>query len=292
MIRLDPRAIFRMLARDIPASLRRHVYVVGSLAAAYHHRASLYRRAVNTKDADVIVHPAGAVRSVAQMARRLLESGWARTDQCFPQPAARPAARLRTMRLHPAGSTAYFLELLGLPPRTQPGPVVWTPVRLADGWYGVPCFRFLALTAGDRLRSAEGIDYAHPAMMALANLLAHPNVGVQRMSGWIGGRPILRAAKDLGRMLALAWLGGREETQGWPRLWRAGLRRCFPAQWRALARRPGHGLRELLDDPVALEEAWFTTNVGLLSGKGVTPENLRVVGEELLADAMEPLRRL
>ncbi len=82
MMALDPRRIFGRLSKDIPQPLQKHIFIVGSLAAAYHFRARLEGRAVNTKDADVVVHPAGNVASCQQMASRLIELGWTRTKEC------------------------------------------------------------------------------------------------------------------------------------------------------------------------------------------------------------------
>lgn len=288
MTALDPKKLFKRLAADIPAKLHRHTVIVGSLAAAYHFRGRLQRRAVNTKDADIVVHPAGDVRSCRDMAEHLLAEGWVRTDNCYPSPRAQPTSRLRAIRLHPKRSREYFIELLALPRRGQSKPLLWTPVRLSDGWYGMPSYRFMRLTAMGRNRSKEGLEYASPAMMALANLLSHPELGRQRMSQSIAGRHILRAAKDLGRVLALAWLAGPEAMATWPEEWRKALEASFPASWRRLSKRVGSGLRHLLDDDRALEEAHFTTTVGLLSGLAVTQDNLRVVAEQLEQDVLIP----
>ena len=135
---------------------------------------------------------------------------------------AYPADALRAIRLHPEASREYFIELLALPKTGQREPLVWIPVRLPDGWYGAPSHRFMCLTAVNRVRSAEGLDYASPAMMALANLLSHPTIGPHRMSEPIAGTWILRSAKDLGRVLALAWLSGRGGTAAWLDLWIEG----------------------------------------------------------------------
>jgi len=263
--------------------------IVGSLAAAYHYRARLKRRAVNTKDADVVVQPAGDVASCRSIAERLLREDWTRTDKCYPAPRSRPPEALRAIRLHPPESDDYFIELLGLPKRTQKEAVLWVPVRLDDGWYGVGCHRFMALVAVRRLRSTEGLEYAAPAAMALANLLSHPELGEQRMSDPIQGKRILRSAKDLGRVLALAWLEERSETEAWLEEWRFLLRSCFPTQRRLLARRAGDGLRALLDNPPVLMDAQLTTSVGLLNGLGVSVDMLRVTGERLFADVLVPL---
>jgi len=289
---LDPKAIFKMLADDIPKDLRAHMIVVGSLAAAYHFRASLRRKAVNTKDADVVVYPAGDVESVAALAATLLDLGWRPTEQCRPMKKSKPAEALRAIRLYPPKSTTYFVELLGLPKPSQREPKAWTSVQLSDGWYGIPSFRYMALLARERCSTPEGIDHAHPSMMALANLLSHEEVGTQRMSGKIGERLILRAAKDLGRVLALVWLAGRDDSATWLQPWREGLRACFAKQWRGLAKRAGAGLRDLLARPPALEEARYAMEVGLLSGKGVTVNGLAAIGQQILRDLIEPLGKL
>jgi hypothetical protein len=125
-------------------------------------------------------------------------------------------------------------------------------------------------------------------MMALANLLSHPEVGTARIeSGPMEG--LLCAAKDLGRVIALARLAGRDEAERWLPQWREALESCFPDEWKKLVVRLGNGLKELLGDDNALEDAYKTTNVGLLSGMNVTPTMLQVSGERLLMDVIDPL---
>jgi hypothetical protein len=125
-------------------------------------------------------------------------------------------------------------------------------------------------------------------MMALANLLSHPEVGTARIeSGPMQG--LLRAAKDLGRVIALARLAGRDEVEQWLPEWREALMLCFPDQCKELAARLGRGLKELLGDSNALNEAHRTTDIGLLSGMGVTPEMLQASAERLLFDVIDPL---
>jgi hypothetical protein len=105
-------------------------------------------------------------------------------------------------------------------------------------------------------------------------------------------RDLLRSAKDLGRVIALARLTGRDETEGWPGTWLEALKTCFPAGWGELAARAGDGLKELLADENALEDARRTTDVGLLRGMDLSAEMLKVTGERLLLDALEPLAEL
>lgn len=290
MTRLDPAKLFKKLAKDIPAHLHQHLIVTGSLAAAYHFRTMLQGRAVNTKDADLIIHPSGDITSCRHMANHLLQNGWRRTDQCYAQKSKHPIRTLRAIRLFPPKSSDYFIEFLNLPKASQTQAKQWLPIKLEDGWYGLPSFRFMKLVAHDRLTSSAGIQYASPAMMALANLLSHPVVGTDRIvSGDMNG--ILRSAKDLGRVIALAHLTGRENTELWLASWAKAIRKCFPKGYKQLARQAGTGLTELLNDKNALAEAWQTTKIGLLSGLGVTSTILQSTGKRLLVDVIEPLAR-
>jgi hypothetical protein len=290
--KLDPSVLFRTLCKDIPQDLRRDVFVTGSLAAAYAFRVRLLGQAVNTKDADLLVHPAGNVDSARAMAERLLAIGWRPTEQCkglAELPA--DAGRLWAIRLMPPGSNDYFIEFLNVPAEEQ-GPLkLWIPVsldhRAYGGWYGLPSFKFMGLLTWFRRASVEGLEYAAPEMMALANLLSHPVVSdVEIESGEFRG--LRRCAKDLARVLALAYLSGRDETESWPGPWREAMAGAFPRTWRTHARRAGAGLRELLADDDVMEEARRTTESGLLSGMGLDVPALRGVGERLLVDAVEP----
>lgn len=128
-------------------------------------------------------------------------------------------------------------------------------------------------------------------MMALANLLAHPTIGVERMSERIGGRSLLRSAKDLGRVLALARLASRDEVAAWPGDWANALRRSFPAEYKTLSTIAGSGIRALLAAPDVLDEARHAADIGLLSGYQITIEQFQAIGRQLLVDAIEPLER-
>lgn len=126
-------------------------------------------------------------------------------------------------------------------------------------------------------------------MMALANLLEHPVIGSERMSGLIADRQIKRSNKDLGRVLALAQLSRDERVATWAAEWEEALRVAFPETWRTLAARAGDGMRALLASPGDLVEAVHTCNNGLLAARQVTPEQLEIAGRRLLLDAIEPL---
>jgi hypothetical protein len=288
MTKLDPAALFERLAADIPGDLHTNIFVTGSLAAAYHFQAQLEGRAINTKDADLVVHPAGNVVSCQQMAGRLVDLGWIRTEECYPRSNPEPADELRAIRLYPPGPHDYFIEFLNLPQQGQEETKRWIPVSMDDGWYGLPSFRFLGVTSLNRLKSSVGLEYASPSMMALTNLLSHPKVGTARIeAGPMVG--LLRAAKDLGRVVALARLAGRDEAERWLPQWREALELCFPDDWKKFAFRLGDGLKELLGDENALEDAYKTTDIGLLNGMGVTPTMLRASGERLLLDVIDLL---
>ena len=138
-----------------------------------------------------------------------------------------------------------------------------------------------------------GIQVARPEMMALANLLEHPRIGSETMSGLFGGRQIKRSNKDLGRVLAIAHLATAAEEDAlleWPTLWMAGLRSRFPNDWTDLATRAGDGLGELLASEPDLDEARHTCAAGLLASEPPTRDTLQVAGQRLIVDAIEPLK--
>ena len=124
---LDPAWLFAQLARTVPADLHPNVLVVGSVAAGYHYRTEISGAVVQTKDADVVVRPAGAVTECESIATQLLAAGWERTAVCKPLPSSSQANALQAIRLHPPGSKSFFVELLGLPPPDQTEPRRFTP---------------------------------------------------------------------------------------------------------------------------------------------------------------------
>lgn len=149
------------------------------------------------------------------------------------------------------------------------------------------------LSLGNSIATDAGLRIARPEMMALANLLEHPKIGTEVMSGGFVGRPeIKRSNKDLGRVLAIARLAiGRNEDVllTWPIQWQEALQTRFPDEWRELACRVGSGLRELLASPQDFEQAYYTCANGLLSSKPPTEQQLRIAGQRLLLDAITPL---
>jgi hypothetical protein len=133
-------------------------------------------------------------------------------------------------------------------------------------------------------------------MMALANLLHHPAIGSQTMSGLIEGRTIKRSNKDLGRVLAIAYLSDKRQEDSlldWPELWADTLQHCFPSLRSQLAARAGSGIRQILspENEPDLDEARQTCAYGLLASRPPTLTVLRAVGRRLLQDAVEPLEK-
>jgi len=290
---LDPKILFDLIAAHVPADLKPNLLVIGSLAAAYHHREALRGGAINTKDIDLVIQPAGAITECRDIAQRLLVQGWRRrsygTHACVPRAEPEPLDQLAIIRLHPPATDAYFIEFLAFPEDGQAELKKLVPIQLDDGWYCVPSFRYLGLTTHDRQQAHNGIAYAAPSMMALANLLSHPTLGAARMTELIGGRSLLRSAKDLGRVLALARLSSRDAIEAWALAWSTALRTRFPGEYPALGANAGSGLRSLLDDTVTLDEARHAIDVGLLSGYELTVDQLRALGRQLFADAIDPL---
>ena len=75
----------------------------------------------------------------------------------------------------------------------------------------------------------------------------------------------------------------------WPAQWQGALQARFPNDWRDLARQAGAGLRKLLDSPNDLGEARHSCEFGLLASQPPTADQLRIVGQRLTLDAIEPL---
>jgi hypothetical protein len=289
MNKLNPVKLFERIAGDIPANLHPHLFVTGSLAAAYHYNAVIQGQAINTKDADLVIHPAGHTESCRAMADKLRSIGWKNTSDCYPQENAEPSETLRAIRMYPPASNEYFIEFLNIPQKDQAESKLWVPLQLSDGWYGLPSFRFLGIVSIGRITSHVGLEYAQPSMMALANLLSHPEVGTTRIaSGAMQG--VLRSAKDLGRVIALARLEGRDGTEAWSNAWRGAIAECFPEKQEQLLTQLGSGLEEMLKDDNAMEDARRTTDIGLLSGMEVDADMLRATGERLLQDVILTLR--
>lgn len=302
MSHVSPKEVLSQVAAAVPDTCRENIVVIGSLAAGYHFFGDDPTKAVRTKDVDCVLAPFQTAVSAGQnISRQLIDAGWQQRkgdDQLQPGNAGTPVDQLPAVRLYPPGvnpesEEAWFIELLTVPESTEVEGRKWTRLPLDEGHFGLPTFRFISITAFNALPAGDlGIRYARAEMMALANLLEHPEIKSDRMSGLIDSRSIKRSNKDLGRVLAIATLADLNDYRPWAASWKKALQTCFPDEWQTLALRVGNGLRALLDSPSDLEEAHHTCLNGLLASQPPTLNALRAAGERVLGDAVESLEEL
>lgn len=297
---VDPRHVLQQVANELPASLRKEIIVIGSLAAGYHYFAEGEREQVRTKDIDCLLSPhIRAVATAEQIADQLFEAGWVlRPEGNWNKPGTSetPEDQLPLVRLRPTPESPWFIELLGAP---EPGQVDTRRFRRLvtnRGHFSICSFAFLGLLEWEPIQTEFGLKIARPEMMALVNLLHHPTIGSETMSGLIEGRQIKRSNKDLGRVLALAYLAERKDEnalQAWPAEFQKALQSSFPDTWRQLAQSAGSGLTELLRpaNHEDLVEAHHTCISGLLSGSDLDLEALRLTEKRLQQDVLQPLAK-
>jgi hypothetical protein len=296
---VSPRMVLEEIAKAIPVDCRENIIIVGSLAAGYHFFGNDAALMVRTKNADCLLSPrVRAIPAGIAIIERLFEAKWTfRADPEWPKPGNPTTAdeRLPVVRLNPPGTSNWFIELLTVPESSSDRKQHWSRLHTSYGDFGICSFGFLALVNYEPILTPLGIYVARPELMALANLLEHPEVRPETMRGLISGREIKRSNKDLGRVLAIARLSIRQNEDAllaWPEQWQRAMQARFPEDWRDSTRRTGEGLRQLLSRPNDLEEARNTCEFGLLASMPPTTEQLRNTGRRLLADAIEPLERL
>jgi hypothetical protein len=289
---LPPDSIMRQIAEAIPENIRGDIIIVGSFAAGYHFFGKGSDDAVMTKDVDCLLSPnVRAVENSRTVAERLLDEGWRlRQYGNFDRPgdSQTPTSELPFFRMNPPDNLEWFLELNASPPVDQSENKRVERVTTTHGDFAIFSFRFLALVEEDPIRTQYGIAIARPEMMALANLLHHPVIRQEMIQGTTDKR----SNKDLGRVLALAWLANARDEhamRAWSESWLAALKKRFPGEWKALGVRAGDGLRALLASPPDLEQATRICNDGLLVRRPVTVTNLAATGRRLLVDAIGPL---
>lgn len=300
MSQVRPWEALERIARAVPESCRPHMVIVGSLAAGYAFFRESDQMAVRTKDVDCLLKPFQlAVEKGQTIARQLLDAGWqAKQDGDFSQPGNSetpdehlPAIRLYPPDVAPKNQDAWFIELLTEPASAAIQGRQFTRVVLDEGHYGLPSFRYLAITSflPEQIEHL-GIYHARPSMMALANLLEHPTIRPDPIKGGFEGRAIKRSNKDLGRVLALGHLTEEQKAgslRNWAVDWHYALTQCFPAEAEPLASRIGSGLRVLLESGEDFDEAYHTCINGLLSALAVNQATLRETGDRILGDAVE-----
>ncbi len=302
---LTPSEVLAQVAEALPVEARGDVIVIGSLAAGYHFFSADGAAPIRTKDVDVLFSPhAKAVAAAVEVTERLLAADWTqRQDAKWGAPGG-PADIvdvLPMVRLKPPKSAKatgeWFLELLSAPPDYEAGgePKQLQRVRTSAGDFAICSFAFLALTEWMPLPTQHGVRIARPEMMALANMLHHPGIDATL----IAGTDYKRSNKDLGRVLALAYLtiardrrDDQDELGQWAaRMWEA-LRQKFGDYAPILARRAGLGIEALLARRNDLAQALRIANVGLLASLDLGLDAIEATGRRFQAEVLEPLTDL
>ena len=227
---------------------------------------------VRTKDADCLLSPRiEAVHAGEVITEKLFASNWflpQSGEWTTPGDENTPPELLPALRLHPPDNVNWFIELLTVPESPADRNRKILPFQTKKGYFGLPSFGFLSLTNYKPLAAGIGIKIARPELMALANMLEHPGIKPERMSGLIENRSIKRSNKDLGRVLAIAYLSTSQDPDSmetWPDIWKSALLDRFPEDWQELAKKTGSGIRELLGSDPDLDEAYHTCRYGLLA---------------------------
>lgn len=299
MTPMTPDAVMAEISAALPEDCRPNVIIIGSLAAGYHFFAGDGQRSIRTKDVDCMFSPhAKAVAAAGQVTERLLATAWQpRKEGGWGEPGKEdtPDDKLPMIRLKPpgaAGAADWFLELLGAPDENSEQAKTFHRVQTSIGHFAICSFNYLALVEWEPIETQHGVRIARPEMMALANMLHHPSIGPEV----IGGTTMKRSNKDLGRVLALAWLtaerdrhNGTEELDSWPERMADALRTRFPGRAKQLAQGAGSGLRELMASDGDRDEALSICNKGLLASLEVSREAFAATGRRVIQQVVEPL---
>jgi len=296
---ISPDHVLWQISESLQPEDLSSIIVVGSLAAGYHFFGESPEGHLRTKDADCMVLTEKAVIVAINIADKLFANKWQlRTDGDFGTPgnADTPDDQLPVVRLYPPNEKEWFLELLSCP---SDGTISkgreFKRLVTSQGHFALCAFGYFALLEYCPLETQSGIRLASPEMMALCNLLHHPTIGPVIMKEEIYGRSVKRSNKDLGRVLALAYLTNERDPDAlleWADKWRSALIEKFPSDAAELMMRAGSGIRALLASEADLADALFTAEVGLLASRKVNLEAFRVTGERVISDVIDRIEYL
>lgn len=296
---LSPTEVMTKIAEALPADCKESVIIIGSLAAGYHYFSNDGQRSIRTKDVDCMFSPhAKAVVAAQQATESLLKAKWeprSSGDWSKPGNAETKLEELPMIRLKPpgaAGADDWFLELLGAPNEQSNESKVFQRVKTSEGHFSICSFNFLALAEWEPIETKHGTRIARPEMMALANMLHHTAIGPEL----IGGTEYKRSNKDLGRVLALAWLAARadnlnktDELNSWAQRMTDALNARFPTRAKELALSAALGIRALMASDADRDQALSIANRGLLASLEVDREAFKAIGIQFLQRVIEPL---
>lgn len=276
---LNAHVVLHKLAKALPEKHHKSIIIVGSLSAA----AQLIQDGeaeLRTKDIDGMLAPnATAVIAAKEIATALIDDGWepkADTERfTLPADSTTPQEKLPVVRLKPQGEgkDEWFFELLGAPPALAPdaeGKTRYSErVETSTSHFEIPSFAYLGVTQYQPVRHESGLQLASVATMALSNLLHHPHIEDKRMAIPMEGRLIKRANKDLGRVVAMAFISDQLDenaVEAWPDTWRIALQELnAPEVTRSKLDGINSGMQALLESPEDQDEALHSINFGLLS---------------------------
>lgn len=298
LIPVNPREVLEEIIAAVPPETRKNLTIIGSLAVGLRYEDQIRGMAVRTKDADCLLSPRMEVLDAGRAITEELLSAGRTPDKNslwnIPGYQDTSIEELPVVRLRPPAGGKWFLELLAVPESAKEAGRSFARLATSIGYFVLPSFGGLAVAAFEPDRWMA-ISIARPEMMALANMLEHPEIHTETMSKPIHGRVIKRSNKDLGRILAISLLAEKESENAllaWPDALLTALKAVFPDDFGERAIRAGDGIRVLLSPEHAedFDEAHHTCVYGLLSSNPPTHEQLRLSGERLLEDAIEPLK--
>lgn len=294
---LSHKTILALIGHAIPPELHSNMIIIGSLAAAYSFFDEQSGEGVRTKDVDCMLSPSTRAIPVAKdVTQKLLDNAWTyRPSKEFPAPGTKESAAkdLPLVRLNPPGATEWFLELLCPPSASNQGKAErnFERVETDKGHFALVSFGFFNLLEHEPISGPENLRIANPSMMALCNLLHHPRISQET----IAGSAIKRSNKDLGRVLALAYLThekDKDELESWAASWAHVLADKYPERAIALMKGVGSGLRALLQSTEDMEQAFESCQTGLLARRRITVSILQATGKRMLTTVIEPLERM